>query len=121
MRILVIKLGAIGDVIRTTSILPGLKAKYRNCNIDWVTKKDSFEILKGNHLIDNIYLINNSINKLKNKKYDLVINLDDDYEACELSAKVNSKGILGSYLKNNQRMYTQNSSLWFDMVLISRC
>ena len=45
MNILIIKLGAIGDVIRTTSILPGLKSKY-NANIDWVTKQESFDVLK---------------------------------------------------------------------------
>ncbi|MBI4453993.1 lipopolysaccharide heptosyltransferase I, partial [Candidatus Woesearchaeota archaeon] len=43
MKILVIKLGAIGDVIRTTTILHGLKAKYKNCKIDWITKKESYD------------------------------------------------------------------------------
>ena len=51
MQILIIKLGAIGDVIRTTSILPGLKDKYKDCSIDWVTKKESFDILKNNNSI----------------------------------------------------------------------
>ena len=39
MEILVIKLGAIGDVIRTTAILSGLKERYKDCKIDWLTKK----------------------------------------------------------------------------------
>ena len=116
MNILIIKLGAIGDVIRTTSILHGLKAKYKNCRIEWVTKKESFDVLKNNNLVDKICLIDNALNK----KYDLVISLDDDFEACELASKVNSKRIIGAYLKNNQKLYTNDSSLWFDMGLISR-
>lgn len=117
MKILVIKLGAIGDVIRTTSILPGLKARYKNCKIDWVAKKSSYDILKNNKLIDKIYLIGKDI---LNKKYDLVISLDDDYEACELASKINSKRLIGAYLMANEKTYTDDSSLWFGMGLISR-
>lgn len=119
MNILIIKLGAIGDVIRTTSVLSGLKEKYRNCEIGWVTKNESFDVLKNNDLIDNVYLIKNT-KSILNKQYDLVICLDDDYEACNLAAKASSKRIIGSYLKNNQKTYTKDSSLWFDMGLISR-
>ncbi len=132
MEILIIKLGAIGDVIRTTSILPGLKEKYKNCSIGWVTKKESYYILKNNKLIDNMYLIS-EINREKNslnknfflKEYDLIINLDDDYEASELISKLNYKKVIGAYLANNnylannQLVYTKDSSLWFDMGLIS--
>ena len=121
MNILIIKLGAIGDVIRTTAILPGLRAKYKNCRIDWVIKKLSFDVLKNNKLIDRAYAFdNNTKNKFKYKKYDLVISLDDYYEACELASKVDSKKIVGAYLHNNQKTYTKDSSLWFDMGLISR-
>ena len=116
MNILIIKLGAIGDVIRTTSILPGLKEKYENCKIDWATKKESFEVLKNNRLLNNIYLIENRINK----KYDLLISLDDDYEACKLASKISSNKIIGAYLKNNKIVYTKDSALWFDMGLLSR-
>lgn len=118
MDILIIKLGAIGDVIRTTSILQGLKAKYKNCRIDWVAKKESFDILKNNNLMDNVYLIGNS-HSIKSS-YELVICLDDDYEACKLASKVNFKKIIGSYLDNSQKTYTNDSSLWFDMGLISK-
>lgn len=118
MNILIIKLGAIGDVIRTTSILQGLKDGYKDCKIDWVTKKESFDVLKNNNLINKIYLISNNL-KLANKKYDLVINLDDDFEACGLAAKVGSKKIVGAFLYNNQKKYTADSALWFDMGLLS--
>ena len=116
MNILIIKLGAIGDVIRTTAALPGLKAMHENCKIDWVAKKESFDVLKNNKMINKIYLIGDKLNE----RYDWVISLDDDFEACELAARINSKKITGAYLKNNERAYTKNSSLWFDMGLISR-
>lgn len=119
MDILVIKLGALGDVIRTTAILPGLKARYKSCRIDWVTKKGSSDFLQNNRLIDNIYLIEDA-KRLQKRKYGLVISLDDEHEACELAANVDAKKIVGAYLKDSQRAYTKDSSLWFDMGIISR-
>ena len=117
MNILVIKLGAIGDVIRTTSVLHGLREKYKGCKIGWVTKKESFDVLKYNGLIYNLHLLGSPV---QNENYDLVISLDDDYEACKLASKVGSKKIMGAYLDDKQRAYTQDSSQWFDMGLISR-
>ena len=120
MNILIIKLGAIGDVIRTTAILPGLKEKYKDCNISWITKKESFDVLKANKLVNKIFLIENINNGAKNNKYDLVINLDDDNEACKLASEISHKDVIGAYLDNGKKVYTQNSSLWFDMGLISK-
>ncbi|MEK6946857.1 MAG: glycosyltransferase family 9 protein [Nanoarchaeota archaeon] len=120
MKVLIIKLGAIGDVIRTTSIIQGLKSKYRDARIDWVTKKESFDILKNNSLIEKIYLIDSDLKELKNKNYDLVISLDDDEDTCRLASEVKCKKIIGAFIDNEKRVYTQDSSAWFDMGLISR-
>lgn len=122
MKILIIKLGAIGDVIRTTSILAALKSRYEDSKIDWITKKESFDVLKNNNLISDIYFIDDAKDKdkLSRKSYDLVISLDDDYSGCELAANINGKKIIGAYADNNKKIYTQDSSLWFDMGLISR-
>ena len=120
MQVLIIKLGAIGDVIRTTSIIQGLKSKYRNSRIDWMTKKESFDILRNNNLIEKIYLIGSNLQELKNKNYDLVISLDDEGDACKLASSVKYKKIIGAFLDNGKRVYTKDSSEWFDMGLISR-
>jgi heptosyltransferase-2 len=36
-RILIIKLGAIGDVIRTTPLISTYKSMFPNCKITWLT------------------------------------------------------------------------------------
>ena len=115
MKILVIKLGAIGDVLRTTSILKGLKEKYK-AKIDWLTRENSYEILMNNRLIDNVFVIEDF--KLK-EKYDLVINLDEELEACRTATEAGKK-IVGCYLENNEIKYTDDSREWFDMGLASR-
>jgi len=117
-QILIIKLGAIGDVLRTSSILKPLKNKYKPCSITWITKKESLDLLGNNPFIDELVDINNR-KILLNKKYDLVISLDDDYETCELASKLKKEVLVGSFLdENNNKTYAKSSALWFDMGLL---
>ena len=121
MNILIIKLGAIGDVLRTTAVLPALKEKYEDCDIGWVTKPESFDILKNNEFIDKIYLIDEDLKeKLKDDVFDLIMSLDDEDQACELVSGLNSKKIIGVYIKKEGKTYTEDSAPWFDLGLISK-
>jgi heptosyltransferase-2 len=111
MRILIVKLGAIGDVIRTTSILPGLKP----AEIDWITASAAKDVLLLNPYINKIYAWEE---REKLGEYDLVVGLEDDREACELTSKVKANKIIGAYLDNGKIAYTP--SAWFDMSFISK-
>jgi len=115
-KILIIKLGALGDVLRTTCILPALKEKYKNSYIVWLTKQKSTPLLQNNTLIDRI---DNSIENIIKERFDLVINLDEEIEVCKLASLVGKK-VVGAYVKNNKVDYTEDSKKWFDMGLISK-
>ena len=54
MKIVIIKLGELGDVLRTTPILEAIKAKYPDSEITWITEPESKEILEGNKLVGKI-------------------------------------------------------------------
>lgn len=54
MRILIVKLGAIGDIIHTLPALATVRAALPDAEISWVAEKRSAEILRGNKLIDNL-------------------------------------------------------------------
>ena len=47
-KILIIKLDAVGDVLRTTCILQGLMEKYQDAHITWLTRKNAIELFKNN-------------------------------------------------------------------------
>ena len=38
VRILIVKLAAAGDVLRTTCVLPALRAAWPGCQITWITE-----------------------------------------------------------------------------------
>ena len=48
MKILIIRLGSIGDVVLTTSVIAALKLSHPNANLDFLVKKEYHELLLGN-------------------------------------------------------------------------
>ncbi|MDD2634694.1 MAG: glycosyltransferase family 9 protein [Bacteroidales bacterium] len=98
-RILIIKLGAMGDVIRTTPLVVKYKQLYPNCHISWLTL--SPDVLPKED-IDSIYKWNEtSLYILRNKQFDIAINLDKEEEACMLLAEVSSTKKFGFIWNNN--------------------
>jgi ADP-heptose:LPS heptosyltransferase len=92
-RILIIKLAAQGDVIRTTPLVVKYRELYPDCHITWVT--NSKEILPQD-VIDEIYVLDTiSWEIIVNQKFDIAINLDKDKEACILLKKVKSEKKFG--------------------------
>ena len=54
MRILIVKLGAIGDIIHTLPALTAVRSALPEASIAWAVEKRSAEILRGNPLIDDL-------------------------------------------------------------------
>ena len=55
-KVLIIKLDAVGDVLRTTSILPSIKRKFPDSHITWLTKSSSKDLFKNNSFIDSLLI-----------------------------------------------------------------
>ncbi|MEJ7848491.1 MAG: lipopolysaccharide heptosyltransferase I [Pyrinomonadaceae bacterium] len=54
MKVLIVKLGAIGDIVHTLPALHAIRAAIPHAEISWAAEKHSAEILRGNSLIDNL-------------------------------------------------------------------
>ena len=54
-RILIIKLNAVGDVLRTAGIIPALKVKYPGAYITWITDPDAVPRLEMVPGIDRLW------------------------------------------------------------------
>ncbi|MDD5331723.1 MAG: glycosyltransferase family 9 protein [Candidatus Nanoarchaeia archaeon] len=98
-KILIIKLGAIGDVIRTTPILTALRRKYENPQIIWLVKEESIDALKNNYLIDKIYIYNQeTLLKLKYEKFDILYSLETDMPGTAIANEIKADKKYGFYL-----------------------
>ena len=114
MSILIIKLGATGDVVRTTPLLRRL-----NGPVTWITAENNLTLLQG---IDRegCYLSWENRKRVAKTVYDLVINLEDDWESSRFLKELKFKQLFGAHLNaDDQLAYTSDSREWFDLSLIS--
>src|SRR5881392_2695628 len=54
MRILIVKLGSIGDIVHTLPALAAIHRALPNSKISWVVERRSSEILKDNPILDRL-------------------------------------------------------------------
>lgn len=86
--ILVIKLGAAGDVIRTTPLLHRLKQDHPKARIWWITESPD---LVPASIVDRILKWNpESLITLEQLYFTRLINLDKDKQACALANRISA-------------------------------
>ncbi len=94
--ILIIKLGAIGDVIRTTPLLERLRTEHPGARIWWLTLTP--DVLPAG--VDRkLRFSAATIASLLAIRFDLLINLDKDLEACALTDRIQADVKKGFTLK----------------------
>jgi ADP-heptose:LPS heptosyltransferase len=118
LKILIIKLDAVGDVLRTTSILKPLKRKYPDSYITWCTRQNSKELFKYNPLVDDVIVIEDDARfRIIAEEFDLVINLDTSKLSSAIASGTNGKSKIGFVL--NKRGYVEANSTeakqWLEM------
>ena len=91
-KILIIKLAAIGDVLRTTPVLSALKKKYPLSYLTWLSEEKSLPLLENNPFIDCLLPYNlSSCLQLQVEKFDLLLSLDKDPGGAALATLVRAK------------------------------
>lgn len=122
-KILILKVGALGDVVRTTYLLPGIRKRYNEeIEIFWITSKNAYDLLKNNKYIDKILFIENrkDMEKIKRITFDWIISLEDEEELYNYISEVSYKKLSGVYREDNILKYTNDLKQWFDMGLLSK-
>ena len=99
VRIVIVKLGAIGDVIRTTVILNKIKKTYPNSEITWVSRYPDLipklvDFSLGLGLEDILFLLS--------EEFDILYNFDKEKTACALANLIKAKKKKGFFLKRGK-------------------
>ncbi len=95
-KILVIKLGAKGDVIRTLPSLIAIKEKYSDSEISWITKPPSREILEMSPYINKILTIPLNLKEFL-EEFDILLNFDIEEDATKLAEEIKAKEKYGFF------------------------
>jgi ADP-heptose:LPS heptosyltransferase len=114
MNVLIVKLGATGDVVRTTPLL-----KRLNGEVTWLTAAKNLVLLEN--LREGLRCLPwEQHEAARDRRYDLVINLEDTPEVGHFAATMETDQLFGAYFDGAAGMrYTENSRRWFDLSLIS--
>jgi ADP-heptose:LPS heptosyltransferase len=114
MNILIIKLGATGDVVRTTTLLRRMSGR-----VTWLTAAKNADLLQNQG--ENLRCVSwEQREAIRGARFDLAVNLEDDLETAQFLNLLQCKQLFGAYVgSNNIVRYTDDSSSWFDLSLIS--
>jgi heptosyltransferase-2 len=114
MNILIIKLNATGDVVRTTTLLRRLQG-----HITWITATNNVTLLNGSP--SRLRCITwEERERARDRDYDLVINLEDEIEVAAFARGIRCSRVFGAYLNGGDAVsYSEDSCRWFDLSLIS--
>lgn len=112
--VLILKLNAIGDVVRTTTLL-----RRFTDDVTWITAAPNKELFSS-ATINGRCLDWDQRDQAFDRHYDLVISLEDEPAVGAFARQTQHAQIYGAYLDDSGRLrYSEDSSRWFDLSLIS--
>jgi heptosyltransferase-2 len=117
-RVLIIKLDAMGDVLRTTALLPPLARAHPEAAFEWVTRPESVALLERNpYLTDVISYGPDALVRLQTTVYDRVINLDAGKVSAGLASLARSPRKDGYVLHEKGHVVATNpaAQAWLEM------
>lgn len=120
-RLALIKFGALGDVVRTTSLLRPLHKKWKSPEIWWFTSRQSTPLLERNPWISRVLVVERPEEIDPAWQFDLVIGMDEEPLALKLGAALKARQRFGATLNaQGKASYTADSRPWFEMSLLNR-
>ena len=118
--ILLIKLGALGDVVRTTGLLKPLRRRYAPCRVSWLTSREALPLLAGLPIERKGVLGSAPPRWLIEDSFDLVVCMDEEARAARAASAAKAAKLVGAYLDASGRVrYTPDSEPIYGMSLLA--
>jgi len=117
MKTLIVKLGASGDIVRTTVLLNELKG-----DIYWLTSNYNTDLLKSKK-IKKFFVFENAsdLEELGDMEFDLLLSLDEEKTTLEFLRNIKAKKLIGHFLDEEGKVdYTTECDYWLDMSMVSK-
>ena len=117
-RILIVKFDALGDVLRTTCVLPSLKRKYPRSYITWITSPDTRALFEGNRMVDEVMTSSSIyIPAVLSRRFDVVINPDTSIRSSQIATIANAESYYGYAVNPSAEVVPLNAAAeaWLEM------
>ena len=122
-RVLIIKLDATGDVLRSTSLLKPLHTAMPASHVTWLTRREAIEVLAPNSMIDEVVPLDpEALLMLQTQPFDIVINPDASMTSSRLATLARAADKRGFVVDDAGRLVPLNddASQWYEMGLNDR-
>ena len=130
-RILIVRLSAIGDVVRVLPALQILREAYPQAHIDWIVERKAADIVEGHPALDGVIVFERSggtwessrqfaglCRDIRNKRYDIVVDFHGILKSGLITAAARAPKRLGFARPRSQEgsamFYTQSVSVPLD-------
>lgn len=112
---LIIKIGATGDVVRTTPLLHAIEGE-----IHWLTSAYNKAILPADcTALTRVFSVETDIPLLAKQHYQQVLSLDENPVVSGVLSALSFDHLSGIYASKDGLAYTGSAAEWFDMSLLS--
>lgn len=116
--LLIIKLDAMGDVLRTTALLPALSEAHPGAAVTWITRRETRPLLERNPYVTEILDYGeDALLQLQVRSFDRVINLDAGKTSAALATLAQAGHKDGFILDSRGRVSATNQAAqnWLEM------
>lgn len=91
-QILLINLDGLGDVLRSTALLPPLRSAFPGCRVHWLTRERARPLIENHPLLDRVHCIEHEgIQEVECMEFDHVLNVDRSRLAAGLATRLRAK------------------------------
>ena len=106
---MIIKLGALGDVIRTAAILEGVHERWPGCEVTWVTRANGVRMLANHPLIARLLPLDaETLCHIEHERFDACLSLDKEQGPAGLATRLDARERLGIGLNADGAVYPLN-------------
>jgi heptosyltransferase-2 len=122
MHVALIKTAALGDVVRTTALVPGLLRLDPSLSLTWITAPGALDLLSHHPHIHRAVSIDDPPDAVwRTEAYDWIISLDDGPRECRLASDLAASGarLSGAFeAPDGHLVYTPDVESWFGMGIL---
>lgn len=108
-RVLIIKLGALGDVVRTACLLPGLAAQAEAPHVTWLTSPAARPLVERMSGVDRVLIFSpEALAHLAVERFDTILSLDKEAAPCSVAMTTRADQRLGMGLSRYGTVFPLN-------------
>jgi heptosyltransferase-2 len=112
-QILLIHLGALGAVVRSTALLKSIKTKYPNSQITWVTQSPAHHLLKNHPDLHRVLTLNETdMLILSVLSFDVAFIIDKSIEATGVLRRTSAREVFGFVANSSGVIHPHNKKSW---------